>query len=120
MWCHICDALKGKEQHKDDCKFATIHDNIESKSKDGKYFVEENLCPVCLEVDFHCSCSFEEIGIVTKKRNDFKVVKQSYDTEYPETLICKCGNDKFLVGQGNHYTAIKCTICGLEIGIHSG
>jgi len=59
--------------------------------------------------------------IKLKQRNDFKFKKQSYDKGYPKTIICKkCGNDKFIIGQGDYYTAIKCPNCGYEIEIHEG
>jgi hypothetical protein len=37
------------------------------------------------------------------------------------TLVCKlCGCEEFIVGQDAYFTAIKCTECGYELGIHEG
>lgn len=48
-------------------------------------------------------------------------IGQSYDIEPAKKLICKkCKNDKFFVGCGDHYTAIKCPICKYELMIHEG
>lgn len=59
---------------------------------------------------------------VTQKenRNDFHIDRSSYSGGI-STLICKiCGNDKFIVGQAEFFTAIKCDKCGYELGIHEG
>lgn len=54
------------------------------------------------------------------QRNDFHV-KKSYDKETCATLVCNiCGCDKFTVGQGSYFTAIKCDKCGWERCIHDG
>lgn len=54
------------------------------------------------------------------ERNDFHV-GQIYDDYAAKTTICKkCGADKFMVGQGSYFTAIKCTNCNWEICIHDG
>lgn len=54
------------------------------------------------------------------ERGDFHI-GQSYDDEPAKTIICSvCGSDKFIVGHGSYFTAVKCPICGYEIGIHSG
>lgn len=61
-----------------------------------------------------------EFVIQKEKRNDFHMDKSSYSGGI-STLICKiCGNDKFVVGQAEFFTAIKCDRCGYELGIHEG
>lgn len=61
-----------------------------------------------------------EFVIQKEKRNDFNMDKSSYSGGI-STLICKiCGNDKFVVGQAEFFTAIKCDRCGYELGIHEG
>jgi len=48
-------------------------------------------------------------------------IGQCYDEIPCKTLFCiKCGSDKFIVGEGDYYTAIKCPICKYEICIHNG
>ena len=61
----------------------------------------------------------EEPDIITEQRGDFSV-GQSYTKDVCKTVICKCGNDKFLVGQDDYFTALKCLECGIEGGIHDG
>ena len=64
----------------------------------------------------------ENIGYTyrTEQRNDFHI-GQSYDDEPCQTVICdKCNSDKFIVGEGSYFTAIKCINCGWEICIHDG
>ncbi len=52
-------------------------------------------------------------------RDDFQI-GQSYEQETAKTLVCNCGNDKFIVGQGSHFTCIKCSNCNYQIPIHQG
>lgn len=48
-------------------------------------------------------------------------IGQSYEKEFAQKLVCKhCGSDKFFVGQGSYFTAIKCETCQYEICIHEG
>lgn len=48
-------------------------------------------------------------------------VGQSYEHKVVRTLICrKCRGATFNVGQGNHYTAMRCVTCKWEICIHEG
>lgn len=55
-----------------------------------------------------------------EQRGDFHI-GQIYDEEPAETYICKkCGADKFIVGAGDYFTALKCTNCGWEMCIHEG
>lgn len=52
---------------------------------------------------------------------DMFVIGKCYDSEPARLLICKkCKTDKFYVGQGSYYTALKCPTCNYEICIHSG
>ena len=48
-------------------------------------------------------------------------IGQSYiDTPVP-TLTCKgCEGNTFHVGSADYFTAVKCTTCGWEAGIHEG
>lgn len=58
-------------------------------------------------------CEIKEIG-------DFEI-GQCYGKIPAKTLICrKCKSKKFIVGQGDYFTAIKCEKCGYEICIHEG
>ena len=48
-------------------------------------------------------------------------IGQCYDKLPAKKIVCnKCGSDKFIVGTGSYYTAIKCPNCKYEICIHSG
>ena len=48
-------------------------------------------------------------------------VGQSYEDTPSKKIICGiCGGDKFNVGQGNCFTAIRCVKCEWESGIHEG
>ena len=54
------------------------------------------------------------------KEGDFEI-GQCYEETPAKTLICKkCKSKKFIVGQGNYFTAIKCEKCEYEICIHEG
>ena len=75
-----------------------------NKSRIGKWFEEEHISDVVL-----------------RPRGDFTAVKQVYDDQYPETFVCRnCGSDKFIVGHGGYFTAIKCDKCNYEICVHDG
>jgi hypothetical protein len=48
-------------------------------------------------------------------------VGQSYESEPANKLICKkCGSDKFNVGKGCCFTAIRCANCEWEECVHDG
>ena len=48
-------------------------------------------------------------------------VGQSYEEEPAKSLVCKiCGSTSFEVGQGNHFTAVRCPNCKYEMCIHTG
>lgn len=48
-------------------------------------------------------------------------IGQSYEKKVADTVFCKgCGGNKFNVGQGSYYTAIRCVVCEYEILIHEG
>jgi hypothetical protein len=48
-------------------------------------------------------------------------VGQVYDTTPAKTLQCRfCGSKVFNVGQGCHFTAIRCVNCKWELCIHDG
>ena len=54
------------------------------------------------------------------QRKDFHI-GQCYEKTTAKTLICiKCGADKFMVGQGSYFTALKCFNCKWEVCIHEG
>jgi hypothetical protein len=54
------------------------------------------------------------------KRKEFHI-GQGYEEKPCKVLICKkCGSDKFIVGRGSYYTAIKCPNCNWEQCIHDG
>ena len=60
--------------------------------------------------------------MVQHKRGDFKI-HQCYtkNSDCTETIVCKkCGGDKFIVGQDDYFTAIKCPNCEWEECIHEG
>lgn len=61
-----------------------------------------------------------EFVLKKEDRNDF-ILKKDSPSGGISTLVCKiCGNDKFIVGQAEFFTAIKCDTCGYELGIHEG
>jgi len=48
-------------------------------------------------------------------------VGQGYDEKPASLLRCKkCGGDRFQVGQGDHFTAVRCVTCEYEVCIHEG
>lgn len=62
----------------------------------------------------------EEDYIYSKEKGDF-ILRQIYEDNPVRTIICKhCKSDRFIVGQGHCYTAIKCVNCGYELNIHEG
>jgi len=62
---------------------------------------------------------YKDVIIETKK--DCFQIGQCYEDKPALKLECKkCGNDKFFVGSGNYYTAIKCPVCKWEVCIHEG
>ena len=64
----------------------------------------------------------ESIDIEIEEKDDGLFhIGQCYEKEVAKTLFCKkCGDNKFHVGRGNYYTAIKCVNCGWEICEHDG
>lgn len=56
----------------------------------------------------------------SESRGDFHV-GQNYTDAPCKTYFCLgCGSDKFLVGDDDYCTAIKCPSCGWECVIHNG
>jgi ribosomal protein S27E len=71
-------------------------------------------------IHFSDSNVIAEFVLKKEYRKDF-VLKKDSPTGGISTLVCKiCGNDKFIVGQAEFFTAIKCDTCGYELGIHEG
>jgi ribosomal protein L37E len=61
-----------------------------------------------------------EFVLSKEERGDFQSERGTASSGI-KTLVCRiCGNDSFVVGQAEYYTAVKCTACGYEIGIHEG
>ncbi len=61
-----------------------------------------------------------EYVIEKQQQNDFHLVS-SIDENRCKTLICRiCGDDKFIAGQKEYFTSLKCTTCNYEVGIHEG
>ncbi len=56
----------------------------------------------------------------SKDRGDFHI-GQSYEDKACDTIVCKvCGGDRFIVGSGSYYTALKCPNCEYEVCFHVG
>jgi hypothetical protein len=63
---------------------------------------------------------FDEDYLEEKEDGLFRV-GQSYEKKPCKTFYCKkCGSNKFYVGTGNYFTAIKCVNCNYEICVHDG
>ena len=63
----------------------------------------------------------DEDEFMEEVQDDRFHIGQCYEDEACKTVKCrKCGGDKFHVGKGNHFTAIKCPVCGWELCIHDG
>jgi hypothetical protein len=98
-----------------------IHGQCDECSHDR----EELLCPIC-GLCHHChSSDYESKACQSKireaERGDFVFEKQVYDENFPKTIICRvCGSDKWIVGTGSYFTAIKCINCKYEVCIHDG
>ncbi len=61
-----------------------------------------------------------EYVLEKKSGSDFHLDTGVKDA-YCMTLTCRlCGNNKLIVGQAPYFTAVKCTDCGYEVGIHEG
>jgi hypothetical protein len=59
--------------------------------------------------------------VLEKTEDEEFTIGQSYEEKPAQKLQCKkCKSDKFIVGQGSYYTAIKCPVCLYEICIHEG
>lgn len=57
----------------------------------------------------------------TAEGESFFHIGQSYEKNPAQRLTCKtCGGDKFEVGQGHCFTAIRCPTCKWETCIHEG
>jgi len=62
---------------------------------------------------------FDDILIETEE--DCFEIGQIYDSTPAKKIRCKkCGGDKFMVGCGGYFTAIKCPNCEYEMCIHDG
>lgn len=58
--------------------------------------------------------------VETKQDNRFHI-GQVYEDEACKTYYCKqCGGNKFYVGAGSCFTAIKCVVCDWEMCVHDG
>jgi len=63
----------------------------------------------------------DENEYVRKIDADCFTIGQCYEELPAKKLECKkCGGDKFLVGKGSYFTALKCPVCNYEICIHDG
>lgn len=61
-----------------------------------------------------------EFVVEKKQRDDFHLVSDENETRCA-TIVCRlCGDDQFIVGQKEYYTALKCVRCNYELGIHEG
>ncbi|MEJ2596252.1 MAG: hypothetical protein P8100_14270 [bacterium] len=70
--------------------------------------------------DFSETDVIMEYVLEKKKGDEFHLVAGMKD-ECCKTLTCRlCGNNKLVVGQAPYFTAVKCTVCGYEVGIHEG
>lgn len=59
--------------------------------------------------------------VLAKSEDDLFEIGQSYEETPVKKILCKkCGSDKWFVGKGSYYTAIKCPECLYEICIHNG
>lgn len=62
---------------------------------------------------------FDDV-LKTTRDKEF-TIGQCYEEKPAKKLQCKkCKGDKFIVGQGSYYTAIKCPVCLYELCIHDG
>lgn len=87
-----------------------------------EFYIDSKICPNCGEDAsdlHHCICSIQDLGGTVIQRNDFRV-KRPYQSEFPQTIICPCGCDQFIVGKGSYFTAIRCKECGFEYVVHEG
>lgn len=65
-------------------------------------------------------CKKKTCGINHKHNDEFEI-GQGYEEIPARKVICiKCGTDRFILGKGNYYTALKCPNCLYEICIHEG
>ena len=63
--------------------------------------------------------SFEDV--IELVDDDAFQIGQGYANIPDKKMVCiKCGSDKWIVGQGDWHTAIKCPNCKYEICIHNG
>lgn len=59
--------------------------------------------------------------ILEESDEDLFEIGQVYDNDPAKKLVCKlCGNDKFYIGKGDYFTALKCPTCLYEICVHDG
>lgn len=47
-------------------------------------------------------------------------VGQNYEHKPATALKCICGCATFHLAQGSYFTAVRCTTCGKEHGVHEG
>lgn len=65
--------------------------------------------------------AYEYDLIEVEKKPTYFHIGQCYEKTPALRISCaKCGNDKFIVGQGSYYTALSCDICKWELCIHDG
>lgn len=58
---------------------------------------------------------------VLENTNEEFSIGQLYDDHGAYKQICqKCGGDKFEVGIGSYYTAVRCPTCLWEVCVHDG
>jgi hypothetical protein len=56
-----------------------------------------------------------------KKEDRKEFTQADHSGKTLKTLVCrKCGGDRWIVGQGCYYTALKCPKCGWECCAHAG
>jgi hypothetical protein len=60
-------------------------------------------------------------NVIELSEDDEFEIGQGYSDESDRKLICKiCGCERWIVGQGDYHTSIKCPNCKYEICIHNG
>ena len=84
-----------------------------------KKIIEKNQLDAELD-EFEDDNVVSEYVLNNKDNNDF-TISLGPQSKGIATLSCKiCGADSFIVGQAEYFTAIKCTVCQYEIGVHDG
>jgi len=60
-------------------------------------------------------------NLLEESEEDEFEIGQCYEDIPAKKIKCKkCGSDKFIVGVGSYFTAIKCPNCKWEYCIHEG